>query len=232
MSTQRYSAFAASQALSDINHQFLTAMETGTSEPQAPVFIELLHLFMDEVLDSYFVGPMEMVRLNNMGRKVVTAGVNTIRKTSKLAITKVVKKMSNEELKPIAGYIDGIMIRPEPGSDDPTYVAVPITDDLYQRLTDATNRGREAGPHSVTEDFSLALCELINESLNHYFEVPISMLKLGFVTEKVARVAMESGRAASQTVVKRVPNTMNEKELLTFFDFAESIVMEKTQHAA
>ncbi|MDX1693934.1 MAG: hypothetical protein R3208_09225 [Ketobacteraceae bacterium] len=232
MTTQRYSAFAASQELSEINERFLTAMQSGSTESQAPVFIELLHLFMDEVLDSYFVGPMEMVRLNNMGRKVVTAGVNTIRKTSKMAITKVVKKMSNEELKPIAGYIDNIMIRPPAGSDRPTYVAVPISDDLYERLTSVTQRGREVGPHTVTEEFSLALCDLIDESLNQYFEVPVSMLKLGFVTQKVARVAMESGRAASQTVVRKVPNTMNEKELLTFFEFAESIVIANPSQAA
>ncbi len=232
MTKQRYSAFAASPALSDINERFLAAMQSGSAEPQAPVFIELLHLFMDEVLDSYFVGPMDMVRLNNMGRKVVTAGVNTIRKTSKMAITKVVRKMNNEELQPIAGYIDSIMIRPAPGSDKPTLVAVPITDDLYERLTSVTQRGREAGPQTVTREFSLALCDLIDESLNQYFEIPVSMLKLGFVTEKVARVAMESGRAASQTVVKKVPNTMNEKELLTFFEFAESIVIESPAQAA
>ena len=232
MTKQRYSAFAASPALSEINERFLAAMQSGSSEPQAPVFTELLHLFMDEVLDSYFVGPMDMVRLNNMGRKVVTAGVNTIRKTSKMAITKVVGKMSNEELKPIASYIDSIMIRPAPGSDRPTLVAVPISDDLYERLTSVTQRGREQGPQTVTREFSLALCDLVDESLNQYFEIPVSMLKLGFVTEKVARVAMESGRAASQTVVKKVPNTMNEKELLTFFEFAESIVIENPARAA
>lgn len=232
MTKQRYSAFAASQALSDINEQFLSAMDAGSSEPQAPVFIELLHLFMDEVLDSYFVGPMDMVRLNNMGRKVVTAGVNTIRKTSKMAISQVVKKMNNEELKPVASYIDSIMIRSADGSGGPTYVAVPISDDLYDRLTSVAQHGREHGPHTVTQDFSLALCDLIDESLNQYFEIPVSMLKLGFVTEKVARVAMESGRAASQTVVKKVPNTMNEKELLTFFEFAESIVIEHPAQAA
>lgn len=227
MTVQRYSAFAASQALSNINDEFLAAMQAGSSTPQAPVFIELLHLFMDEVLDSYFVGPMEMVSLNNMGRKVVTGGVNAIRKTSKMAITKVVKKMNNDELQPIASYIDSIMIRPDEGSSEPTYVAVPITNDLYERLTTATNTGREAGPKTVTGDFSQALSDLIDESINQYFEVPVSMLKLGFVMEKVARVAMESGRAASQTVVKKVPNTMNEKELLAFFEFAESIVIEK-----
>ena len=149
-----------------------------------------------------------------------------------MAITKVVRKMNNEELKPIAGYIDSIMIQPEPGSDAPTYVAVPISDDLYDRLTGVTQRGREVGPHTVTEEFTVALCDLIDESLNQYFEIPVSMLKLGFVTEKVARVAMESGRAASQTVVKKVPSTMNEKELLTFFDFADSIVIQNPVQAA
>ncbi|MCG8314032.1 MAG: hypothetical protein MI976_12545 [Pseudomonadales bacterium] len=232
MTKQRYSAFAASQQLSEINDRFLSAMEAGNGQPQAPVFVELLHLFMDEVLDSYFVTPMDKVQLNGMGRKVVNTGVNAIRKTSKLAISKVVKKMSNDELQPIATYIDSIMIRPEIGSGDPTYVAVPISDDLYERLTNATTMGRDQGAHTVTEDFAAALCDLIDESLNQYFEVPVSMLKLGFVTEKVARVAMESGRAASQTVVKKVPNTMNEKELLSFFEFAESIVIERPLQAA
>ncbi len=224
---QPYSAFAASEQLASINNQFLNNMNAGSSEPQAPVFIELLHRFMDEVLDSYFIRPMELISLNPMGRKVVHAGVSTIRKTSKVAISKVIKKLSNEELQPIADYIDSIMIRPEDGSNDPTYVAVPISLELHQMLVGAIETGRTQGPGTVTDEFAEALCKLIDESLGQYFEIPVSMINLGYISEKVARVAMESGRSASQTVVRKVAKTMDEQELLTFYDFAESILMER-----
>ncbi|PIE41824.1 MAG: hypothetical protein CSA49_01545 [Gammaproteobacteria bacterium] len=227
MAAQWYSAFAASSALSDIADQFLVAMDNRSPEPQAPLCINLLHLFMDEVLDSYFVVPMEMVSLNKMGRKVVNAGVNAIRTTSKLAITRVVKKMNNDELKPLADYIDSIIIRPAAGLEQPTYLAVPISSGLHERLASTINQGRTAGPRASAEEFSQALCGLIDESINQYFEIPVSMLKLGYVMEKIARVAMESGRAASHTVVKKVHHTMDDQELLAFFDFAESIVVEK-----
>lgn len=230
--TQHYSAFAASPSLAAINDEFITNLNSGCAEQQAPLFVKMLHLFMDEVLDSYFIVPMKLVKLNPMGQKVVNAGVTAIRKTSKLAITKVVGKLSNEELKPIAGYIDGIMLRPAPGSDAPTYVAVPLSDELYQRLSGSIASGRSDGPHTVTENFSEAMCDLIDESLNQYFEIPVSMLKLGYLTEKIARVAMESGRSASQTVVRKVAKTMNEKELLAFFYFAESMILEQPAKAA
>lgn len=230
--TQQYSAFAASPSLAAINDEFIGNMNSNSAERQAPLFVKMLHLFMDEVLDSYFIGPMELVKLNPVGQKVVNAGVAAIRKTSKMAITKVVGKLSNEELKPIAGYIDSIMLRPAPGSEAPTYVAVPISDELYQRLSGSITSGRNNGPHTVTEHFSEAMCDLIDESLNQYFEIPVSMLKLGYLTEKIARVAMESGRSASQTVVRKVAKTMNEKELLAFFHFAESMILEQPAKAA
>lgn len=223
---QRYSAFAASAELYDINQRFIANMAAGSSEPQAPVAVDLLHRFMDEVLDSYFLRPMELIKLNNMGQKVVMAGVAAIRKTSKVAISKVLGKLSNEDIKPLADYIASTMYPAEPGSRHAAYVAVPISEQLDQRLSAAIANGRANGPHTVTDEFAEALCELINESIVQYFEKPVSLMKLGYIMEKFARVAMESGRGASQTVVRKVARTMNEKELLSFYKFAESIVKE------
>lgn len=223
---QRYSAFAASAELHEINQRFLANMASATSSPQAPLAIELLHRFMDEVLDSYFLGPMELIQLNNMGQKIVSAGVNAIRKTSKVAISKVLGKLSNEDIRPLSEYIGSIIYTSEPGAKHPAYVAVPISEQLDQRLSSAIANGRANGAQTVTDEFAEALCELINESIVQYFEKPVSLMKLGYIMEKFARVAMESGRAASQTVVRKVAKTMNEKELLSFFVFAESIVKE------
>lgn len=223
---QRYSAFAASAELYDITQRFLANMASGVAEPQAPVAIELLHRFMDEVLDSYFLRPMELIKLNNMGQKIVSAGVTAIRKTSKVAISKILGKLSNEDIKPLADYIASILFPAEPGSKHAAYIAVPLSPALDQRLSAAIANGRANGPHTVTDEFAEALCELIDESVVQYFEKPVSLMKLGFIMEKFARVAMESGRGASQTVVRKVARTMNEKELLSFYKFAESIVKE------
>jgi hypothetical protein len=106
---------------------------------------------------------------------------------------------------------------------------VPISQQLDERLTSTIAHGRANGALTVTNEFTEALCQLIDESIELYFNKPVSMLKLGYIAEKFAKVAMESGRSASQTVVRKVARTLHEQELLNFFSFAEAIVRELPQ---
>lgn len=232
MSTQTYAAFPASNKLQDLNTCFISNINSGVSHSQSALLVEGLNQFVDECLDYYFLRPVEMVRLGGVGRKVVNGGVSAIKKTAKLAISKIVSKLSNEELKPIAAYIDSMMIEVKKGDRTITYIAVPVSEQLSGGLRSATHNGRNGDPHSVAGDFSYALCDLIDESLAQYFEEPLSLLHMGFLMEKMAKVATESTRSAAHTVVKKVPKTMSDKELLMFFDFADSLLLDSQSLAA
>lgn len=227
MANQKYAAFKSSKTLYDLNRNIHSNLLQGVREPQNKQVNELLDLFIDECMDFYYLRPMDQVKLSDMGCRIVTGGVGAIKKTSKLAIGQITKKLGNDDLLPIANYIDSIVMHPPAGQDHPIYVAVPISNMASDRLFGATTKGREQGPHTVAAEFSEALCKIIDDSIEQYFDVPLSLLKLGFVMEKVARVATDAGRAAAHTVVRKVPSAMSEPELLAFFDFAESILIER-----
>lgn len=232
MTTQTYAAFPASDVLQDFNTRFISNINAGVGSPQATLLIQGLNQFVDECLDYYFLRPVEMVKLGGVGKKIVNGGVSGIKKTAKLAISKIVCKLSNEELKPIAAYIDSMMKDVQKGDKTITYIAVPVSEQLSGGLRSATHVGRNGDPHRVAEDFSLALCGLIDESLAQYFEEPLNLLHMGFLMEKIAKVATESTRSAAHTVVKKVPKTMSEKELLMFFEFADSLLLDAQALAA
>lgn len=220
-----YTAFAASASLQSLHESFVEEISKSSSRPMAPDIVRLLELFTDECMEAYFLRPMSMIELNPMGKKIVNGGVSAIKKTIKIALKKVLGKMSNKELMPLSDYIDSLLLKPEVGSELPTYIGVELPDELYSRILDAITTGRKNGPESVVKGFSIALCELVDVSLESYFERPIDMMKLGYLSEKIARLANDSVRAGAQTVIKKVTKTMNTEELLAFFDFAESILM-------
>ncbi len=221
-----YTAFAASESLRCLNESFVAELATSPSRSLAPDIVRLLELFSDECMDAYFLSPVEMIDLNPMGKKIVLGGVSAIKKTIKLALRKVLGKVPNSELVPLADYIDSMLLKPEEGGDLPTYIAVALPDELYQRIVDVVKRGRDTEPHLVAKEFSIALCELVDVAIESYFERPIEMMKLGYLSEKIARLANDTVSSGAKTVIKKVTKTMRNKELLAFFWFAESIIVD------
>jgi len=221
-----YTAFAASESLRCLNESFVAELAASPSRALAPDIVRLLELFSDECMDAYFLNPVEMIDLNPMGKKVVLGGVAAIKKTIKLALKKVLGKLPNNELVPLADYIDSMLLKPQEGSDLPTYIAVVLPDELHQRITEVVSNGRDTEPHLVVKEFSIALCDLVDVAIESYFERPIEMMKLGYLSEKIARLANDAVSSGAKTVIKKVTKTMRNEELLAFFGFAESIVVD------
>ena len=221
-----YTAFAASESLRRLNESFVAELASSPSRSMAPDIVRLLELFSDECMDAYFLNPVEMIDLNPMGKKVVLGGVSAIKKTIKLALRKVLGKVPNNELVALADYIDSMLLKPEEGADLPTYIAVALPDELYQRIADVVKRGRDTEPHLVAKGFSIALCELVDVAIESYFERPIEMMRLGYLSEKIARLANDTVSSGAKTVIKKVTKTMRNEELLAFFWFAESIIVD------
>lgn len=221
-----YTAFSASAALERLNESFVAELALSPSRSLAPDIVQLLELFSDECMDAYFLRPVGMIDLNPMGEKVVLGGVSAIKKTIKMALRKVLGKMPNEELVPLANYIESLLLRPEEGSNLPTYIAVELPEELHQRIVAAVNKGRAEGPRLVAKKFSIALCDLVDVAIDSYFEKPIEMMTLGYLSEKIARLANDTVSSGAKTVIKKVTKTMNDEEMLAFFDFAESIIVD------
>ncbi len=224
MSTAAYfSVFEASDTLAELHAQFARNIAMGTRESQAPLLYQVLSLFLEECLDAFFLAPVEKFRLNGVGKKIVLGGVAAINKTVDFALKRIIFKLENGDLESISAHIESLIQRPADESE-PVWVAVPLSADLHHRLTGAIATGRSNGGSTVEAQFTAALCDLVDVSLNYYFEIPIKSLKMGFMMEKMAWVANDTVKSGAKTVIRKVTPTMSDKEMEFFFQFAESLV--------
>lgn len=231
MSMQWYLGFGASEALYKLNQDYRASLASDSEKVQAEKLYSLLSEFADECLDQYFLSPVERIQLNGVAKKIVVGGVSAIKKTIHLTLKQVIKKLSAADRQQLADYINGMMLKLRESTRYPTYVAVPISDELRKRLHDPVVNGRD-NPEAVADGYTAALCELIDVAVGAYMEQPIRMLKLGMVMNKVASVASDTIKGAAHTVVRKVLHSMNGKEMLGFFEFTESILYQPQQAIA
>lgn len=231
MSSQWYLGFGASESLFKINREYRESLNRADNKAQAEKLYELLSVFTDDCLDQYFIAPMEDVQLNGVGKKVVLGGVSAIKKTIHLTLKQMIKKMSAQDRQQLADYINGLMMPLREDSRFPTYVAVPISDDLRRRLRMPLEQGQD-NPKAHADAYANSLCELIEVAIEAYLNTPIRMLKMGMVMNKIATVASDTIRGAAQTVVRKVAHSMSDKELVQFFGFSEAILYPAPQASA
>lgn len=224
MSQQWYLGFGASESLYQLNHEYRASLGMASDREQTEKLYALLAQFADECLDQYFLSPIESVQLNGVGKKIVLGGVSAIKKTIHLTLKQVTKKLSARDRAQLADYINGLMMQLRESKRFPTFVAVPIGDDLRGRLAAAVATGRAQAPGQVRDDYCDALCELIDVAVEAYMQQPIRMLKMGMVMNKIASVAADTIQGAAHTVVRKVTHSMSDKEMLSMFEFTESIL--------
>lgn len=226
MSAQYFSVFEASTRLSDMHNQFMKNRIDGLSDKQADLLYEVLSLFTSECLDAYFLAPVDRFNLNGMGKKIVTGGVSAMNTAIDFALKRVLFKLSNQDLAALADHIESLIQRPAPGSNEPVWITVPLTDELYNRIHETIKKGRTNGAKTADKDFAAALCDVVEVSLLYYFEMPIEKMKMSFLMEKMARVASDTVTSGAKAVIRKVTPTMDEKEMELFFQFVESFIKE------
>lgn len=222
--TNWYLGFGASDALYSMNNAYLASLEAGSEKEQAEKLLALLNQFADDCLDQYFMSPIERVKLNGMGQKIVSGGVSAMKKTIHLTLKQVVKKMSRADRVHISDYLNGMLKPLRESSRYPTYVAVEISPELRARLGSAVANGKEKGADAIAKDYSDALCELVEVAIHSYMDKPLGMMKLGMVMNKITSVASDAIRSAAKTVIRKVIPSMSSKEMDGFFEFSESIL--------
>ncbi|MGB3623930.1 hypothetical protein FT643_19835 [Ketobacter sp. MCCC 1A13808] len=219
-----YLGFGASETLYQMNNDFRASLSSSNDKVQREKLFELVSQFADECLNQYFVTPVDQVKMNNMGRKVVNGGVSAMRKTINVTLKQVIKKLDANDRKKLADHINGLLLPLRESKRYPIYVAVAIDDELRYRLGAAVEQGKANGASTISKQYSEALCELVDIALDSYMHKPLGMMNLGRVMGKVTSVATDGVRGAAQTVVKKVIPSMSDKEMIGFFEFSESIL--------
>lgn len=226
MNKQYYAAILTSPQALQANRTFQEQVKSSAGKPQAAPFIALVNLLLEEVLQAFFLEPARQFKLNRVAMKLVQTGVGVMKKTSQAAISKVLKKMSNRELQPLADYILTLVWEPLPERPENGILAFKVSDELYEQLQNVINAGRAGNPLDHRQELADVLVRFVDEGAQQLVINAVALIKLGFVTQKIVDVALDTGISAAHTLVSKLPGAMKERELLMFYDFLESLLIE------
>lgn len=201
-------------------------LRENVAEHQGPLYAQVVLDLVDESMESFFLRPVRDVGISSMGEKMVKAGVSSVKKAVSMLVNILSKKLTNEEMKPLAEYLWGVVYQ-DLNKDKPKnhmYMASPIDQKLDGELMSIVKH-IEAGDTGADIEARLteALLEVSEISLDIFFAQPMNMLKLGLVTRKAGQVAFEATRAAIRGVIKKVFKGMDENELRGVAGYIRSV---------
>ena len=106
MTTRYFLAFPASAELIAAADKVLDLHATQATESWVPHFDALIDLFVPGFLNAFLVDTCDAVGLSPRSSKIIHSTTNTLSKTISLMVGKLLKKRSNEELIPMAEFIE------------------------------------------------------------------------------------------------------------------------------
>ncbi|MGH8493625.1 MAG: hypothetical protein ACRERR_11065 [Moraxellaceae bacterium] len=209
-----YFAFPASTALSTGSLTLLDNFEKGVRDPQSKLFVEVGQLFTDEIVDTLLLNIVRSVDNNHSGAKVLEQFAGLIKSTVHALIKQVLGKMSNDELRPLAGYMRQRRLTLNHDGQEKDFIAIPLPADFYQRFRHVLEKGAQGEKNSAE---LLACMEIFSEKAHTaFYEESLGAIKLGFIGRKMADVGGAALRKGSQAATKRLIPDMQGQELKDF----------------
>lgn len=209
-----YFAFPASDRLRDGSLTLLDNFEKGAREPQSRLFVEVGQIFTDEIVDALLLNIVRSAEKAHSGAKILEQFASLIKSTVHALIKQVLGKMSNEELRPLAGYMRQRRLTLTQGGTEKDYIAFILPADFHARFRAVLEQG--ARGESNTSEL-LACMEIFTEKAHTaFYDESLGAIKLGFIGRKMADVGGSALRKGSQAATRRLIPDLQGEELKQF----------------
>lgn len=215
-----YVAIPSPEKLEKNTDSFLAAMKTGSKQPQAQVFTEIAFSFLDVMLEALFYGPTRQIEHTNFRKKLIDGLGSLIEKTSHTLIKSVISKLSNDELRPLQGFVEERRIK----IDGVPHIAFPLTPHFTTRF-EALHEATMSGNRSVDEQVEI-MTEFVDASLDYLFKKPIDLLKLGFIARKSADLGYSAIRSMAHSTIRKLATDTSLEENQRLSQYFYSLMKE------
>lgn len=212
-----YFAFRASKELSESSLTLMENFERGVAAPQSALFVKVAQLFSDEIVDTLL---LNIVRASGPGHShahTLESFAGIIKSTVHTLIKQVLGKMSNEELRPLSGYIRQRRLPLTVNGETHDYVAFVMPADFHARFRAVLEQGAR-GEKNAEE--LLACMEIFHEmAFTAFYDESLRQIKLGFIGRKVADMGGTAIRKGSQSASRRTIPHLEGEELKRFAQY-------------
>jgi len=157
----------------------------------------------------FVLRPTALLEMAPAARKTVDVAVATVRKSCHFLSRKILERLGNEEVRDLAGVMDGLMrTLPGPGGAPPAgHTALPISGALAGEMNRLTGELRREDPPACVHEVAHVLLELLEVAVESLYVRPLAALRVGPVARKIIHVNYLTVHKVLETaVVKLVPH--------------------------
>lgn len=221
-----YIAFLSSPRLRQNGETLIANIEGRAEASQAPLLNAIMVDFTDEVLKTFFLDVVDLLKLSPFMSRVVHGAVSTIKSTVHSVSRSIISKLDNKQLAPMAGYMGSLMLdAPDTHGHSAHHVGFPVSADTYERLHTVIARMREGDTAGQVPALVAVLNEVTDLALEAYFTTPVELLKLGFLLRKMADGGISVIRGAVHMVIKRLVPDLTHDQLLEVAAYMDSLIL-------
>lgn len=210
--------FEATTSLRHNTETFIQNIHKGERAPQNDLLQRVLDEFVAQCLEIYFLIPMERADLGPMGRKIVTTAVATLRKTLQMVLGRIVRKLSQRDMRPLAEFMDRVMLRDHASLRGTSYVAFPLEPQSAAQFRHMQQLAHSSDPAAISSVI-LSFQTIADEAVTYFFAEPIDSLRLGPVLGKLAQMGIDSTRSVIIGLIRRIFSTMTSVQVANTIDY-------------
>ena len=224
MPTKYYLGFASSAALEQSAIDLLEMSASNTRDSLVPQMEKSMDLFVPELVQAFLVGTVDALSLSPMATKIIHSTADLIDKTAKMLVGQLLKKRSNEELKPLVGFVDEIYLRPNTTQSGKAATGCELAKRDYDRIQTVIAEVRAGNAQQVLSELHALMALVVDTMLEKLMKHPIGLLPLNFVVRKIADGAVATCKAAGHGVINQVFKKLNDEQLLHLANYFETLV--------
>ena len=224
MPTKYYLGFVSSPQLEDAAIVLLDNYARNVKESQAPHMEKTMELFVPELLQAFLVGTVDAVGLSSTASRIVHTTADLITKTSNMLVPHLLRKRSNEELRPLSEFVDDIYVRGDTCSAGKAVTGCEIDKATFERMQRVIGEVRAGNGQQVLPELHDLMSLTVDIMLEGFMKRSINMIKLNFVVRKISDGAISTCKAAGHGVVNKVFKKLDDDQLIHVANYFDGLI--------
>ncbi len=225
MTTRYFLAFPASDELKEAAEKVLQLQKDQAAESWVPYFDRLVSLFIPAFMENMLLNTCDAVGLSPRASKLIHSTAESLSNTISAMVAKLIKKRSNQELTPLADFVDDVYLRAENTSTGVDSVGSEIGQQHYEDILRVTQEVRNGNLEQVRDELTQVMLRTVDLITDNMMVRTINLLKVNFVLQKICDAAVATARGAGHLVVNKVFKNLDEESMLRLGDFFEKMLV-------
>jgi hypothetical protein len=217
--TRYYLACECSDALAKLAEDTLENYRNNDPAPQEAHFERMVDLLVPEVLDGFLIRTCDIVGIGPTASKVVHGAADTITSTVSALSGRLLRKRSNEELRPLAGFVAESHLAAADCSRGINMTGTELEKSLYDQMRRVNAEVQAGRIAAVREELNSLMPVLVDRVLDGLMKRPISLMHLNLVMRKMTDLAIGTCRGAGHLVVNRVFRKLEDEQLVRLVNY-------------